>query len=131
MTYASIKNIETALMRELTVQEARYAPALLAQAEQLISDRVPSLDNLCASDTDFAATVAQIQGEAVARVYRAHRVGEGTGSYRMNIEMAAQILYISEDEAARLRRNSGFSARDGFLQLSMMAQAPAREFIGA
>jgi len=131
MTYASIKNIETALMRELTVQEARYAPALLAQAEQLISDRVPSLDSLCASDTDFAATVAQIQGEAVARVYRAHRVGEGTGSYRMNIEMAAQILYISEDEAARLRRNSGFSARDSFLQLSMMAQAPAREFIGA
>lgn len=129
MTYASIKNIETALTRELTAQETQYAPALLAQAEQLVSDRVPSLDNLCASDADFAATVAQIEAEAAARVYRAHRVGEGTGSYRMNIDMAAQILYISEDEAARLRRNSGFSARDSFLRLSMLAHVPALEVL--
>lgn len=128
MTYASIKNIETALTRELTAQETQYAPALLAQAEQLVSDRVPSLDNLCASDADFAATVAQIEAEAAARVYRAHHVGQGTGSYRMNIETAAQILYISQDEAARLRRNSGFSARDSFLQLSM-EQAPVREVL--
>lgn len=124
MTYANTKNIETALTRQLTAQEAQYAPALLAQAEQLISDRVPSLDNLCASDTVFAATVAQIEAEAVARVYRAHRVGEGSGSYRMNIDVAAQILYISDGESARLRSNSGFSARDNFLRLSM-AQAPA------
>lgn len=88
--------------------------------------------------------MVQIEAEAVARVYRAQEAGAGIYStesedgysYRLNYQVASGLLYIREEEFARLRQNNGIrtlaALTDGYSARYNMTlkEAFTRDLIG-
>lgn len=126
MAVASVKDVETSLMRPLTETESEYAEALLARAENLLSVRIPNLVDRAGADPQFHALVAQVEAESLARVFRAGEAGAGIYSsesedgysYSLNFKVASGLLDILPEEWARLLGSGGFRsvtpATDGY-----------------
>lgn len=127
MTNANVKTIENQLGKNLTDQQKDQVPALLAHAQVLISDQVPSLENLLASDAAFAQIVEEVKTAAVARALS--KAAHPSAS----LSATAQLVQLSADETARLRSNNGFAIRDAFLRFSLEQAAPSqvRELLAA
>lgn len=109
---ATVTDLEAALRRGLSEDEARYAPALLSRAETLIRVRYRALDELVA-DPLLLELVRGIEAEAVARVLRADNGGiyrtetEDAYSYTLNYQVASGLLDILEKEWDALARATG------------------------
>ncbi|PWH05198.1 hypothetical protein DEO23_14045 [Brachybacterium endophyticum] len=107
MAIGSPHDVETSLMRDLTETENRYVDDLLDRAERLLRARIPDLDTRI-DDEAFTALVADIEGEAVARVLRApdngimRQEGEGNYSYSLNLQVASGLLDILDGDWAKL-----------------------------
>ncbi len=101
---ASSENVEAAMQRELTAAEKQYVDGLLLRAERILVSRLPDLRERAASDPDFSALVADVESEAVARVYRAPEGGvvrqeaEGNYSYSLNMQVASGLLDVLDRE---------------------------------
>lgn len=104
MSLARQTDVETALQRPLTENESRYVGELLAVAERRLLASVPDLLTRAESDETFAALVADIEAEMLARVYRAPEGGvlrqemEGNYSYSLNMQVASGLLDVLDRE---------------------------------
>lgn len=128
MSVASVGDVETSLMRPLTGTESEYAQSLLARAENLLRVRIPNLVDRAGTDPQFRALVAQVEGESLARVFRAGEAGAGIYSsesedgysYSLNFKVASGLLDILPEEWARLLGSGGFRsvtpATDGYVK---------------
>lgn len=126
MAVASVKDVETSLMRPLSETENEYVEALLERAENLLKVRIPDLVDRVTSDTQFRALVVQVEAESLARVFRAGDAGAGIYSsesedgysYSLNFKVASGLLDILPEEWARLLGSGGFRsvtpATDGY-----------------
>lgn len=129
MSVATVHDVETSLMRPLTETESEYAQSLLARAENLLRVRIPDLSDRAEKDEQFRALVAQVEGESLARVFRAGEAGAGIYSsesedgysYSLNFKVASGLLDILPEEWARLLGSGGFRsvapATDGYAQV--------------
>ena len=107
MALADPRNVEVALMRDLTETESRYVEDLLGVAERMLTTRIPTLTERAASDPTLAAVVADVEAEMLARVFRADgnhfiQEAEGNYSYRLNLQVASGLLDVLEKEWSRL-----------------------------
>lgn len=107
MALASPRNVEVALMRDLTEAESRYVEDLLDVAERMLTARIPTLTERAASDPTLTAVVADVEAEMLARVFRADgnhfiQEAEGNYSYRLNLQVASGLLDVLEKEWSRL-----------------------------
>lgn len=106
MAAATPADIETSLLRELTVAEAQYAPALLERAEGLLVTRIADLAERTSTDAHFHDLVVATEAEAVARVLRnpeaIKQESEGNYSYAFNYRVASGLLDILPAEWERL-----------------------------
>ena len=107
MALAAPRNVEVALMRDLTETESRYVEDLLDVAERMLTTRIPTLTERAASDPTLAAVVADVEAEMLARVFRADgnhfiQEAEGNYSYRLNLQVASGLLDVLEKEWSRL-----------------------------
>lgn len=105
---ATPENVESAMQRELTTAEHQYVGDLLLRAERILVARIPDLRARAEEDPTFSALVADIEAEAVARVFRAPGNGiirqeaEGNYSYSINLRVASGLLEILGPEWERL-----------------------------
>lgn len=108
MAIANRVDVETAMLRELTEAESQYVVDLLDRAERLLLPRIPDLVTRAGENATFSALVADIEAEAVARVFRAPGNGvirqeaEGNYSYSINLRVASGLLEILAPEWERL-----------------------------
>ena len=108
MSIAKPSDVETAMLRELTEAESQYVGDLLDRAERLLLPRIPDLVARAEENETFSALVADIEAEAVARVFRAPGNGvirqeaEGNYSYSINLRVASGLLEILGPEWERL-----------------------------
>lgn len=110
MAIATVRDLETSLLRELSEAEEHYAPLLLDRAERLILARIPDLYRLTHGPGSgrYAQVVADVTAESVARVLRApgsgiySREAEGEYSYSINMQVASGLLDILDSEWDRL-----------------------------
>lgn len=108
MAIAKPTDVETAMLRELTEAESQYVGDLLDRAERLLLPRIPDLVARAEENATFSALVADIEAEAVARVFRAPGNGiirqeaEGNYSYSINLRVASGLLEILGPEWERL-----------------------------
>ena len=127
MAVATRKDVETSLMRDLDANEEKYVLDLLDRAERLIQSRIPDLHTRIESDPcgGFQNTVADVEAEAVARVFRAPDSGvyssetEGNYSYSVNMQVASGLLDILDAEWSRLGLGNWGRIRpqtDGYIQ---------------
>lgn len=104
MALATPQNVETALMRDLTETESRYVADLLETAERKLTARASDLLTRAANDFEFAALVADVEAEMLARVLRAPDSGiykqemEGNYSYGLNLQVASGLLDVLDKE---------------------------------
>lgn len=70
MGHATIVDVETVLLRELTDPESDLASKMLMVAAGMLRQRVPGLEDRMASDLDFADRVNYVESKAVARALR-------------------------------------------------------------
>lgn len=134
MAVATAQDVETSLMRSLHESEAQYVEKLLNRAENLIKVRIPAVEELAGVDSGFMALVAQVEAEAVARVFRAENSGIYTSesedgySYRLNLKVASGLLDILPEEWARLMGTGGFRSvapqSDGYARARLHGQRP-------
>ena len=108
MAIANLHNLSVSLMRDLTEDEATYAEALLDRAERLLMARIPNLRQRAHGEQTgiFHETVADIEAEMVARVFRSPGIylseSEGEYSYRTNLKVASGLLDVLPEEWQRL-----------------------------
>lgn len=110
MAVATPHDVETSLMRTLDENEEKYVLDLLDRAERLIQSRIPDFNSRIESSqcNGFQNVVADIEAEAVARVFRAPDSGvfssetEGNYSYSVNMQVASGLLDILDAEWRRL-----------------------------
>lgn len=118
MAVGLAEDVETSLMRPLNPQESEYVGRLLARAETLLRVRIPDVAERACDDYQFRELVAQIEAEAVARVFRAGESGSGIYSsesedgysYRLNFKVASGLLDILPEEWGRLFGSGGFKS---------------------
>lgn len=116
MAVATSQDVQASLLRELNPQENEYVERLLERAETLLRVRISDLDDRVELDSHFSNLVAQIEAEAVARVFRAGESGSGIYSsesedgysYRLNFKVASGFLDILPEEWARIFGSGGF-----------------------
>lgn len=130
------EDVETSLLRPLTTTEATYCPEWLERAERLLETRVGDLverstpsdpsnpDDVAAAEA-WSDTVAGVEGEMVARVFRNpegfKEEDEGNYSYRLDSAVASGLLSVLPSEWALLGvpwypLNSLAPAMDGYAQ---------------
>lgn len=117
MAIAAVEDVATSLRRDLTEAEAKYAPALLNRAENLIRVRIPEVVDRSDRDPHFRDLVTQVEAEALARVYRADESGasgvftseseDGYG-YSLNLKVASGLLDVLPEEWGRLLGTGGW-----------------------
>lgn len=124
MAQATREDVEVSLQRSLTEAEAEYVDALLERAERLLTVRIPDLQDRIAANPAFGEVVADIEAEAVARVFRAPDNGvyrqeaEGNYSYSLNLQVASGLLDILAGDWQKLgvaMWGSIAPATDGYL----------------
>lgn len=105
MAIGNPHNVQVSLNRQLTPVEHEYVEDLLDRAERVLSTQV----NMTRVDSEpnFAAIVADIEGDMVARVFRAGgsaylSESEGDYSYRLNTYAANTNLVLLPEELKRL-----------------------------
>lgn len=137
MSIGTVQDVETSLMRTLTETESLYVYELLDRAERLLVARIPDLLARAIADPDFSALVADIEGEAVARVFRAPDSGvyrqeaEGNYSYALNTMVASGLLDILEGDWRKLGASiwrSVAPATDGYLSTRSAGVPPQWHF---
>jgi hypothetical protein len=70
MGHATITDVETVLLRELTDPETDLASKMLMVAAGMLRQRVPGLEDRMTTDLDFADRVNYVESKAVARALR-------------------------------------------------------------
>lgn len=138
MPVATAQDVETSLMRSLHESEAQYVEKLLSRAENLIKVRIPSLTERVKENQQFSVLVAQVEAEAVARIFRAENSGIYTSetedgySYRLNLKVASGLLDILPEEWARLMGTGGFRSvapqSGGYARATWHGQRPDLNF---
>lgn len=112
MSLATVEDLEVSLMRSLTDEELKYAPALLDRAERLLLSRDRDLLRRAAAEQPCAVglrnLIADVEAEMVARVLRAPGGGiyrqesEGNYSYSANLQVASGLLDVLDSELEKL-----------------------------
>jgi hypothetical protein len=151
---ASAQDVETSLLRSLTTTEATYVAEWLLRAERLLLARVPDLVSRASPpdppdpDPDveaadiaaaeaWAALVAGIEGEMVARVFRNpggyRQEDEGNYSYRLDAAVASGLLSVQLGEwealgAGAYRIFSIGGAMDGYAAARYAGYDPSLNF---
>ena len=101
-TFGLPADVETSLLRDLTVREALYVQAWLDRAERLILARIPDLAVRVESNEAYGSIVSGVEGEMVARVFRnpegVRQEDEGNYSIRLDAAVASGILMGSPTE---------------------------------
>lgn len=137
MAIATPTDVETAMLRELTAAESQYVGDLLDRAERLLLPRIPDLVARAEENETFSALVADIEAEAVARVFRAPGNGvirqeaEGNYSYSINLRVASGLLEILGPEWERLGVSTWSSIApetDGYAAARYSGIAPHLQF---
>lgn len=107
MAVATKHDVQISLQRELSLVEHEYVDELLDRVERKIAGH-PQV-NIARADADdhYARRLADIEAEAVARVFRAEgsvfiSESEGDYSYRRNLQVASGYLDILDHEWAAL-----------------------------
>ncbi len=105
MTIATVSDISVSLMRTLTKNETHYAPSLLARAEAILAAYIPGLADR-ATESEYRATAATIEGDMIARVLRNPdgllSETEGVYTYRLDRAVSSGRLAPTDDELRRL-----------------------------
>jgi hypothetical protein len=122
MTLATPADVSTSLLRDLTVTETTYAPALLDRAEYHLLGSIPKLLEWADDNETYREMVVSIESDMVGRVLRnpTGLVGETEGlyTYRLDLAVASGHLVPTPDELFRLRRigpiRSMFPSLDGY-----------------
>lgn len=98
MAHATQADVEASLLRSLTAVEITYVDELLDRVERKLLTRIPDLDARLLTDPKFAALVADIEADAVARVFRnptgMTQESDGTYSYNVNLMVASGLLDV-------------------------------------
>lgn len=123
MAMATARDVETALMRDLTTVETRYVEELLGRAERMLTSRAPGLLERAVAEPSLADLIADVEAEMLARVFRADNniftsETEGNYSYRANLQVASGLLDVLDKEWERLGVGSWGSIApetDGYL----------------
>lgn len=112
MSLATVEDLEVSLMRSLTEDEIKYAPALLDRAERLLLSRDRDLLRRAAAEQPCTGglrdIIADVEAEMVARVLRAPGGGiyrqesEGNYSYSTNLQVASGLLDVLDSELEKL-----------------------------
>ncbi len=120
MALANQADVETSLMRELTVSESQYVVQLLDRAEALLAARVQDLT----TNESWSGLAVAVEADAVARVFRNpagyKQETEGNYGYSLNFQVASGLLEILDSEwdrfgvgglASVAPRMDGYAAR--------------------
>lgn len=106
MSYATATDIADRLGRELDETEARIVSARLADAELLITSRIPDLAAQVTAGTIDPAAVTMVEADAVLRLIRNPEgyvtETDGNYSYQIDQRVATGRLVILDDEWALL-----------------------------
>lgn len=108
MALATVSDVETSLMRELTPTESQYVEPLLERAERMLASRIPDLGDVGSLDPSRASLFGDVVAEMVARVFRApdnglyRRETEGNYTYDLNLKVASGLLDVLPEEWERL-----------------------------
>lgn len=116
MSIATHEDVKTSLLRDLDEVESRFVGDMLDRAERIIQARAPDIIAQAYADPSFylAATIADVEAEAVARVFRAPKDGAGADrgiytreslgdySYNVNMLVASGLLDILDAEWTKL-----------------------------
>lgn len=108
MALATLADLSTSLLRDLTAAETTYGPDLLDRAETLLIGLVAQLIDRTADDPAFRASVVSTEADMVARVLR-NPSGivsetEGLYTYRVDLAVSSGRLMPTDDELFHLRR---------------------------
>lgn len=111
MSYASSSDVQDRLGRPLTEDETTQVEALLADAEVLIKQKIPDLDEKVESEEISTQVVVMVESNAVVRLLRNPNgyTGEtdGTYSYQISWRLASGSLTITDHEWGLLGLSSG------------------------
>ncbi|MBS4103969.1 Gp19/Gp15/Gp42 family protein [Tsukamurella paurometabola] len=102
MTYATPADVSVLLARKLTTEEEGLAARRLGQVERMILAKIPDLADRVAADPAYAADVADVEADAVARVIR-HGDGvmmetDGNYTYQKAYDQSSGKLELTSDE---------------------------------
>ncbi len=122
MTLATLPDVSTSLLRDLTAAETNYCPALLDRAEAHLRGAVANLLEWADDSEAYREMVVSIEADMVARVFRNPgglvTETEGLYTYRLDLAVASGHLVLTPDELFRLRRigpiRSMFGDLDGY-----------------
>ena len=112
MSYASPADVNARLVgRDLDDDESAVVATRLDDAEELIRDRIPDLDQRIASGALRERLLVMTEAEAVLRLIRNPdgyaQETDGNYSYSLSAAVASGRLEISQDEWSRLGVTSG------------------------
>ncbi|TCO56904.1 Gp19/Gp15/Gp42 family protein [Actinocrispum wychmicini] len=125
MAFAVAKDVQDRLTRDLDENEARIVTTRLADAELLITDKIPDLTDRVATGVLSKKTVVMVESDMVLRLIRNPegytQESDGNYSYMISSQVASGRLEVTDTEWHLL------GVRRGAFTLTPYQQHPVRE----
>jgi len=123
MAYATAEDVAARLGRELEDGEVLLVDTRLGDAELLLKQRIPDLDEQVAASDDYEALVTMVESEMILRLVRNpdgySQESDGNYSYAIYQAVASGKLEITADELRLL----GYSS-SGMFEITPVLPTP-------
>jgi hypothetical protein len=121
VAYAIVTDVEDRFVRALDVDERRVVGTRLGDAELVIKNRIPDLDDRIAEGTLSAAVVVMVEAEMILRLIRNPdgytQETDGNYSYSISSRVASGVLDVQSHEWSLLGVNGGVYSIRPYLKM--------------